>query len=316
MSKLGCTMSKLGSKMAKLRSTMAKPGSKMAKLGSKMVKLRSQTWLCCSALIMGTQIANFLRHSRGFRKYIFWVKTISEKVILCVENNANQGHLHFLKWWLSDGWFGGCFLSSWGSDGGPWGHGWERWPPGTWMRPEDAVDGLSGKFWASTTWLWLHEILLGENGCFEGCLPSFLGSDGGPWGHGCGWWPPGTWIRPEDAVDELSGKFLAAMTWLYLGYATPIKRLPLSNFTPKQIELESRGWSQFFANCLLFLKNTKVLNFSLFLHKKIDAFKDNIINAKVSLNTILHNLNEPDSHCFLHLGKPFYTGFCRKKCIF
>ena len=137
-----------------------------------------------------------------------------------------------------------------------------------------------------------------------------------PWWHGGGTRPPGTWMRPKDAVDGLSGKFWAAMTWLYLGHAPPIKRLPLSNFTPKQIELESRGWSQFFANCLLFLKNTKVLNFSLFLHKKIDAFKDNIINAKVSLNTILHNLNEPDSHCFLHLGKPFYTGFCRKKCIF
>ena len=158
--------------------------------------------------------------------------------------------------------------------------------------------------------------MLGENGWFGGCFPSFWGSDGGPWGHGWGRWPPGTWIGPGDAVDGLSGEFWAAMTWLYLGHAPPIKRLPLSNFTPKQIELESRGWSQFFANCLLFLKNTKVLNFSLFLHKKIDAFKDNIINAKVSLNTILHNLNEPDSHCFLHLGKPFYTGFCRKKCIF
>ena len=26
-----------------------------------------------------------------------------------------------------------------------------RRPPGTWMRPEDVVDGLSGKFWAATT---------------------------------------------------------------------------------------------------------------------------------------------------------------------
>ena len=62
----------------------------------------SQRGLRASALIMGTQIADFLRHSRGFRKYIFWVKTISEKVFLCVENNANQVHLHFLKWWLSN----------------------------------------------------------------------------------------------------------------------------------------------------------------------------------------------------------------------
>ena len=47
--------------------------------------------------------------------------------------------------------FGWCFPSFWGSDGGPWGHSWGRWPPGTWMKPEDAVDGLSGKFLSTTT---------------------------------------------------------------------------------------------------------------------------------------------------------------------
>ena len=32
----------------------------------------------------------------------FFVKTMCEKVKLSGENKANQGHLHFLKWWLSD----------------------------------------------------------------------------------------------------------------------------------------------------------------------------------------------------------------------
>ena len=50
-----------------------------------------------------------------------------------------------------NGQFGWCFPSFWGSDGGPWGHGWGTWPPGMWMRPEDAVDGFSGKFWAPMT---------------------------------------------------------------------------------------------------------------------------------------------------------------------
>ena len=46
---------------------------------------------------------------------------------------------------------GGVFRPFGGSDGDPWGHGWGPWPPGTWMRPEDAVDGLSGEFWAPMT---------------------------------------------------------------------------------------------------------------------------------------------------------------------
>ena len=65
-----------------------------------------------------------------------------------------------------------------GSDGGPWGHGWGAWPPGTWMRPVDAMDGLSGKFWAATAYL--RETLLGIEGQFGGYFPSFWGSDGGP----------------------------------------------------------------------------------------------------------------------------------------
>ena len=123
-------------------------------------------------------------------------------------------------------------------------------------------------------------------------------------------------MRPKDAVDGLSGEFWAAMTWLYLGHAPCIKKLPLSNFTPKQIELESRGWSQFFANCLLFLKNTKVLNFSLFLHKKIDAFKDNIINAKVSLNHHFRQFEWAWFALFSALRKTFLHRVLQKKMYF
>ena len=46
---------------------------------------------------------------------------------------------------------GGVFRPFGGSNGGPWGHSWGTWPPGMWMRPKDAVDGLSGKFWAPMT---------------------------------------------------------------------------------------------------------------------------------------------------------------------
>ena len=60
----------------------------------------------------------------------------------------------------------------------------------------------------------LRETLLGENGRFGWCFPSFWGSDGGPRGHGWGTWPPGTWMRPEDAMNGLSGKSWAATTWL------------------------------------------------------------------------------------------------------
>ena len=87
----------------------------------------------------------------------------------------------------------------WGSDGGPWSHGWKTLPPGTWMRPNDAVKGLSGKFWAATTWLKLCETLLGEDGWFWGYLPSFWGSFGDPWDNCWGTWPPGTWMRPNSA---------------------------------------------------------------------------------------------------------------------
>ena len=51
-----------------------------------------------SALIMGTQIADFLRHLRGFRKYIFFCKTLCKKVFLSAENNANQAHSNCVKW--------------------------------------------------------------------------------------------------------------------------------------------------------------------------------------------------------------------------
>ena len=65
-----------------------------------------------------------------------------------------------------------------GSDGGPWGHSWGTRPPGTWIRPVDAMDGLSGKFWAARAYL--RETLLGIEGQFGGYYPSFWGSDGGP----------------------------------------------------------------------------------------------------------------------------------------
>ena len=44
---------------------------------------------------------------------------------------------------------GGVFHPFGSLMGAPWGHGWRRWPLG--MRPKDAVDGLSGKFWVATT---------------------------------------------------------------------------------------------------------------------------------------------------------------------
>ena len=62
------------------------------------------------------------------------------------------------------------------------------------------------------------ETLVWENGGFGGCFPSFWGPDGGPWDQSWGRWPPGTWIRPKDAANRLSGKFWAAMTWLYQSY--------------------------------------------------------------------------------------------------
>ena len=77
-----------------------------------------------------------------------------------------------------------------GSDGGPWGHGWGAWPPGTWMRPVDAMDGLSGKFWAATAYL--RETLLGIDNKSLGCHLSSWGLMGGPWGHSWGTWLPGT----------------------------------------------------------------------------------------------------------------------------
>ena len=78
-----------------------------------------------------------------------------------------------------------------------------------WTRPKDAADELSGKFWAATTGLYLRETLLGVD---LGGVPSFWESDGGPWGHGWGRWPPGTWMRPKDVVDGLLGKVWAATT--------------------------------------------------------------------------------------------------------
>ena len=45
----------------------------------------------------------------------------------------------------------GVFRPFEGLMGAPGGHGWEKWPHGTWMRPEVVVDGLSGKFWAAMT---------------------------------------------------------------------------------------------------------------------------------------------------------------------
>ena len=45
----------------------------------------------------------------------------------------------------------GLFLSFWGSDRAPWGHSWGTRPPGMWLRPDNAVHGLSGKFWFATT---------------------------------------------------------------------------------------------------------------------------------------------------------------------
>ena len=66
------------------------------------LRLLSNYMIYISALIMGTQIADFLRHLRGFRKYIFFCKTLCKKVFLSAENNANQAHSNCLKWWLSD----------------------------------------------------------------------------------------------------------------------------------------------------------------------------------------------------------------------
>ena len=40
---------------------------------------------------------------------------------------------------------GGVFLSFWGSDGGPWGHGCAAWPPWMWMRLDEAAD-----------WVWVR----------------------------------------------------------------------------------------------------------------------------------------------------------------
>ena len=42
-------------------------------------------------------------------------------------------------------------LSDWGSDWGPWVHGWGTWLYGTWMRPNDAIVGLFGVLWTTTT---------------------------------------------------------------------------------------------------------------------------------------------------------------------
>ena len=41
--------------------------------------------------------------------------------------------------------FRGCFLSFWGSDGGPWGRGCAAWPPWMWMRLDEAAD-----------WVWVR----------------------------------------------------------------------------------------------------------------------------------------------------------------
>ena len=53
-------------------------------------------------MITATQFADFLRHLRGCRKYIFFFKTLCEKVFLSAKNNANQVHSNCLIWWWSD----------------------------------------------------------------------------------------------------------------------------------------------------------------------------------------------------------------------
>ena len=46
----------------------------------------------------------------------------------------------------------------------------------------------------------------------EGVFCPFGGLIGAPGVMEVGPWPPGTLIRPEDAVNGVSGKFLAAVT--------------------------------------------------------------------------------------------------------
>ena len=59
-----------------------------------------------------------------------------------------------------------------------------------WMRPEDAVDGLSGKFWATTTGLtacWGTMVDLGGVFCPLGGLigaPGVMAGTDGLLGHG------------------------------------------------------------------------------------------------------------------------------------
>ena len=46
---------------------------------------------------------------------------------------------------------GGVFHPFGGLIGAPEATAGGRWSPWRWVRPEDAVDGLSGKFWAAMT---------------------------------------------------------------------------------------------------------------------------------------------------------------------
>ena len=46
---------------------------------------------------------------------------------------------------------GGVFRPFGGLMGAPGVTAGGTWPPGMWMRPEDAVDGFFGKFWAPMT---------------------------------------------------------------------------------------------------------------------------------------------------------------------
>ena len=67
--------------------------------------------------------------------------------------------------------------------------------------------------------------LAGEDFWFVGLFPSFGGYDRAPWDHSWGTLPPGMWMRPDNAMDRLSGKFWVATTWLYQGRGTALASL-------------------------------------------------------------------------------------------
>ena len=69
------------------------------------------------------------------------------------ENGMKPNPIHAAETHSSNGKVGG--LSLWGSDWGPWVHGRGTWLYVTWMRPNDALDGLFGVLWTTTPWLLL-----------------------------------------------------------------------------------------------------------------------------------------------------------------